>query len=260
MERTGDGEGTICVFFETKVPDEMKVIFIEYIHQHLHKYAGEVRRDRRYVCKCGQPVENKEAVFQRLTAGKDFIYCQYCDKKVLLVDHIEQRLASDPIARKVLAMDETATRQLDTQALEQILIGHMMAICGEANQVFRPVSMFDYGIDGEVEFKDNQGSASGQKIYVQLKSGASYLRFRQRDNQWIYDLKNKRHLDYWVNQPVDVFLVIRDGEGVIRWMNITEYLKNRKDKKSKQIVFSGEKLDAPALWHLRDRFFPPFRG
>ena len=33
-------------------------------------------------------------------------------------------------------MDETATRELDTQALEQILIGHMMAIAGEANQIF----------------------------------------------------------------------------------------------------------------------------
>ena len=30
-------------------------------------------------------------------------------------------------------MDETATRELDTQALEQILIGHRMAIAGEAN-------------------------------------------------------------------------------------------------------------------------------
>ncbi len=32
-------------------------------------------------------------------------------------------------------MDETATRELDTQALEQILIGHMMVIAGEANQI-----------------------------------------------------------------------------------------------------------------------------
>jgi len=70
------------------------------------------------------------------------------------------------VARKILAMEETATRELDTQALEQILIGHMMAVCGEANQIFRPVTMFDYGIDGEVEFKDDDGKASGQKIYV----------------------------------------------------------------------------------------------
>jgi hypothetical protein len=70
-----------------------------------------------------------------------------------------------------LAMDETATREPDTQALEQILIGHMMAIAGEANQIFRPVTMFDHGIDGEVEFKDNDGKASGKRITIQLKSG-----------------------------------------------------------------------------------------
>ena len=39
----------------------------------------------------------------------------------------------------------------------------MMAIAGEANQIFRPVTMFDHGIDGEVEFKDNDGKASGRK-------------------------------------------------------------------------------------------------
>jgi hypothetical protein len=169
------------------------------------------------------------------------------------------------VARKILAMEETATRELDTQALEQILIGHMMAVCGEANQIFRPVTMFDYGIDGEVEFKDDDGKASGQKIYVQLKSGNSYLRTRKRDGREVFDVKNDRHLEYWINQPVDVYLVIRQAgehrdEGTIRWMNVTRYLGNRKDRKSRQIVFDGEALNMQAVWRLRDRFFPPMRG
>ena len=87
------------------------------------------------------------------------------------------------MAREVVAMDERATQELDTQALEQILIGHMQAICGEANQIFRELTKFDYGIDGEVEFKDDGGKASGKRIYVQLKSGASYLRKRKRDGR-----------------------------------------------------------------------------
>jgi hypothetical protein len=145
---------------------------------------------------------------------------------------------------------------LDTQALEQILIGHMMAICGEANQIFRPVSAFDYGIDGEVEFKDKDGKASGRKIYVQLKSGASYLRKRRSDGREVFDVKNPRHLEYWVSQPVDVYLVIRDERETIRWMNVTRYLKERESKRSRQIVFDGDKLDAPAVWRVRDEFFP----
>lgn len=72
--------------------------------------------------------------------------------------------------------------------------------------------------------------------------------------------KNNRHLEYWVNQPVDVYLVIRQqdertGEAAIRWMNATRYLKGRKDKDSRQIIFTGEKLDAPAVWRVRDGFF-----
>lgn len=259
--RQGEGQATISLFFDVQTPDELKVIFIEYVHRHLARYASGVTRDRRYVCQCGKPVNDLEALRRRLEAGKDFITCQECDERVPLIDFIEQRLKSDPVARKILAMEETATRELDTQALEQILIGHMMAVCGEANQIFRPVTMFDHGIDGEVEFKDNDGRASGKKVYVQLKSGNSYLRTRWRDGREVFDVKNERHLDYWINQPVDVYLVIRQadqrGGETIRWMNVTRYLKSRKNKGSRQIVFEGERLDMQAVWKLRDQFCPP---
>jgi WD40 repeat protein/RNase P subunit RPR2 len=256
MQKTGEGQGTINVFFESGVPDELKVAFIEYVHRHLEKYARDVTRDRRYVCeKCGTPVRDRDLVRKRLAEGKEFVFCPECGKKVPFQDHIEQRLGSDPVARRVLAMEETGQRERDTQALEQILIGHMMAICGEANQIFRPVTMWDYGIDGEVEFKGDDGQASGHKIYVQLKSGASYLRTRKKDEKQIFDVKNPRHLEFWGSQPVDVYLVIRDAEGAIRWMNVTRYLKARGEKQSRQIVFEGEKLDAPAVWRMRDRLF-----
>jgi len=261
----GEGQATISLFFDLQTPDELKVIFIEYVHQHLDRYGCNVTRDRRYVCpKCGTPVVDLKMVQNRLKSGKDFITCQNCDGKVQLIDFIEQRLKSDPVARRILAMEEAATRQLDAQSLEQILIGHMMAICGEASQVFRTVSMFDYGIDGEVEFRDDNGQPSGRKIYVQLKSGNSYLRTRRRDGREIFDVKNDRHLEYWISQPVDVYLVIRQtdertGKETIRWMNVTRYLKGRKDNdnESRQIIFEGEDMTMKSVWRLRDEFFPP---
>jgi uncharacterized C2H2 Zn-finger protein len=192
----------------------------------------------------------------RLRDGKDFIRCMKCDERVPLKDHIEECLGSDRVAREVVAMDARATQELDAQALEQILIGHMQAICGEASQIFRELTKFDYGINGEVEFKDNAGKASGKKIYVQLKSGASHLRKRKRDGKEVFDVKDARHLEYWVSQPVDVYLVIRDAGETIRWMNLTRYLRERRDKTSRQIVFEGEKLDFEAVWRLRDGFFP----
>ncbi len=259
----GEGQATISLFFDLKTPDELKVIFIEYVHRHLAKYATDVTRDRRYVCgKCGRPFRDLELIRELLADGEETIVCQKCRTEVELIDFIEQRLKSDPVAQEILRMEETATRELDTQALDQILIGHMMAVCGEANQIFRPVTMFDYGIDGEVEFKDNDGKPSGHKIYIQLKSGNSYLRHRKRDGTEVFDVKNDRHLDYWINQPVDVYLVIRQtddrsGNGTIRWMNVTQHLKTRKNKKSRQIIFKGEQLTMEAVWKVRDRFFPP---
>jgi len=264
--RQGEGEATISLFFDVKAPDELKVIFIEYVHRHLASYACDVTRDRRYVCpKCEMPVTNLGAVRRRFEAGKKFITCQECDKRVPLIDFIEQRLKSDPVARRILHMEETATRELDTQALEQILIGHMMAVCGEANQIFRPVDLSDHGIDGEVEFRDDDGEASGEKIYVQLRSWDYCARTVNRDGSEVFNVKNKRHLDYWISQPADVYLVIRQaeersGEGTIRWMNVTRYLKNRKNKKTRQIVFKGEELDMQAVWKVRDEFFPPGGG
>lgn len=256
--KQGAGTATISLYFDRQVEDVLQAIFIEYVHRHLARYASEVSRDRRYVCPdCGTAVTHLDAVRKRLAAKKDFITCQVCDQRVPLMDFIEQRLKSDPVARKILAMDETATRKLDSQALEQILIGHMMAIAGEANQIFRPVTMFDHGIDGEVEFKDDDGRASGKRIYIQLKSGNSYLRTRKRDGREIFDVSNDRHFEYWLSQPVDVYLVIRQtdevgGGQVIRWMNVTRYLKARENKKSRQIIFEGQKLDMEAVWRVRD--------
>jgi WD40 repeat protein/GTPase SAR1 family protein len=247
--RQGEGQATISVFFDVKTPDELKVIFLEYVHRHLARYGSEVTRDRRYVCpECERPVTNLDAVRRRLADGKDFITCQDCDARVALVDFIEQRLKSDPVARKILAMEARATKALDTQALEQILIGHLMAVCGEANQIFRLVAIA--GVDGEVEFKDDDGKASGKKIYVQLRSWDYY----RREGRDVFEVKDGR---LWSGLDADVYLVVRQadertGEEGIRWMNV----KGR----SRRIVFAGERLDMQAVWKVRDSFFPPGRG
>ena len=54
--------------------------------------------------------EGSRSGAQAARGGKDLITCQGCDEKVPLIDFIEQRLKSDPVARKILAMEETATR------------------------------------------------------------------------------------------------------------------------------------------------------
>ena len=93
----------------------------------------------------------------------------------------------------------------------------------------------------------------------------SARRTRRSDGREIFEVKNERHLEYWLNQPVDVYLVIRQtgeetGAERIRWMNVSRYLRERKDKWSRQIVFEGEPLTMEAMWRKRDEFFPTGRA
>jgi DNA-directed RNA polymerase subunit RPC12/RpoP len=261
VNRLPDGAMRFDVFFEREVPASLKAVLVEFVHRHLLRYAREVERLRRYVCQeCGKPVLDDDAVRARRDAGKDFITCQHCDAKVHFVDHLEERLQDEPLKGKLREMEAHSSESLDTQSTEQILIGHMMAITGEANQIFRPVGMFDHGIDGEVEFRDDKGHASGRKIYVQLKSGGSHLRERKRDGEEIFDIRDERHIAYWQAHHYDVWLVVRDAEKNIRWMNITDYLRTRQDKESKQVRFRGELLTLTSIWNVRDRYFPPDHG
>lgn len=172
-----------------------------------------------------------------------------------VLDDLQQVLAKRRSGTSMLspAAGPAIDRILDTQSREQILIGKMLEICGRAGQIFRPTSQFDVGIDGEIEFKDKEGVASGDRIYVQLKSGPSYLRYRQRDQKLIFDIHKERHISYWQKQRYDVFLVILDGDDVLRWMNVSAYLKERHDKASRQIEFDGELLDVAAVLSMRDK-------
>src|SRR5262245_51321495 len=147
-------------------------------------------------------------------------------------------------------MDEQARRAIDNESRELILVGHAFAIAGEAGQIFRPVANSDWGIDGEIEFRDNNGNSSGQRVYLLLKSGDSYLESRKEGRE-IFKIKNRHHAEYWRSHEYPVMLVIRTSDGVIRWMNVTECLK-RHDKAVKQVVFDGEPFTAQSVWRMRD--------
>jgi hypothetical protein len=107
----------------------------------------------------------------------------------------------------------------------------------------RPVPNSDWGIDGEIEFKNEKGQASGSRLYLQLKSGDSYLYERKADRKEIFRIKNPRHAEYWQAHEYPVMLVIRTSDGEIRWMNVTDYLRKH-GSTTKQIVFDGEPFTA----------------
>jgi small GTP-binding protein len=254
MTKRGEGAAELVVYFEPDIPDDVKVTFIRYVHEHIQRKATDVMRLRYYVCPhCHTPVENRKTDLERLNRGLKDIVCVNCEQRVPLWDLIEEKFASPEFQQRVRVLEEQAAARIDNESRELILVGHAFAIAGEAGQVFRPTPNSDWGIDGEIEFKDDDGKASGKRVYLQLKSGDSYLSPRQRDSAEIFTIKNQRHAVYWQQQAYPVMLVIRTSDGSIRWMNVTEYLQKQGRKQVKQIVFKGEPFTAQALQRLRDR-------
>ncbi len=245
------------IFFEAGIPEDTRVIFIKYIHEHLLKRALNLEMEREYVCpKCNRPVKDREAIAVRIQESKRDIHCSYCDKQFPLNDLIERKFHEKRFVKQIQKLNIKAEIKIDNESKELILMGNVMTIAGQAGQIYRLYANSDHGIDGEIEFKDNNGRASGKKIYLQLKSGDSYLYWRQDDEEEIFSVKKEQHIEYWQNQAYPVYLVIRTSDDVIRWMNVTEYLQQRVEKKSKQIIFDGEFFTADSLVKLRGKYIP----
>jgi len=226
--------------------------------------ASGVVRLRHYVCPhCHTPVEDRKTARGRLDRGLKDILCVNCEKRVPLWDLIEEKFASAEFQRRVPELEEQATAAIDKESRELILVGHAYAIAGEAGQIYRQYTNSDHGIDGEIEFKDYAGKASGKRVYLQLKSGDSYLSKRKGDGAEIFTIKKERWAGYWQQQAYPVMLVIRTSDGAIRWMDVSEYLKREsqgRKKPVKQVVFEGERLTALSLLRLRERLLGPPLG
>ena len=129
-------------------------------------------------------------------------------------------------------------------------------MAARANQIARELTVSDHGIDMEIEFKTDEGDATGRKLYLQLKSGDSHLRTRQRDDSRAFRIAKPRHADYWADQAFPVMLVVRDSEGAIEWMEIGEHLRARRaagDWPVRTIAFEGERFDVMSIRRWRDR-------
>ncbi len=127
-------------------------------------------------------------------------------------------------------------------------------ITAEAGQIYRQYTNADHGIDGEIEFKKDNGDASSVLLYLQLKSGDSYLETR-KDGTEVFVIKNQRHVEYWRDRKYPVMLVVRTSDGRIRWMDVRAYLQLKHDAgfEVKQIDFHGEPFVAAAVRAIRDK-------
>ena len=262
LTRRAEGAGELEVYFDPDIPVEEKMIFSRYVHEHLLKKGIEVVRLRHYVCPhCKTPVRDRETAMERLVEnGKQAsILCVKCEKRVPLWDDLEERFAAPEVHQRVLELDEQSQGILDNADKERTLVGEVISTVSLAGQICRELIVSDNGIDMEIEFKSNAGKATGRKVYLQLKSGDSFLKKRKSDGAEIFKVGKARHADYWREQSFPVLLVIRTSDGEIRWMEIRDYLQRESadgKKPVKQIVFTGERFDVMSVRRWREKALP----
>jgi len=230
LTRQPDAHGEITVYLDPAISIEVKVIFMQFVDDHLHAAhrATNVIRTRYYVCNvCATRVESHENVRKKLLEGKRSIRCVECEGFVELFDEIEKRFGSPEIREKARTWERQAQVVIDNQSKELIMESDVSAIVARAAQIYRAVLKRDEGIDAEIEFTTDEGRGTGQRLYLQLKSGDSHLRALKTKGVEIFDIKEPRWAEYWRQQAYPVMLVVRTSNGVIRWMDVSAVLKQR---------------------------------
>ena len=117
------------------------------------------------------------------------------------------------------------------------------------NWLFREQQISDYGIDAHAEPK-NGDHPTGQLIALQIKSGKSF--FRKRGGNYVF-YGEARHLEYWTQHALPVFIVIYDpDEDVALWQKIDRQLVTHHTNERWSIdIPPGNVLDAAAEPYLR---------
>ncbi|MEL6777426.1 MAG: TIR domain-containing protein, partial [Cyanobacteria bacterium J06597_16] len=265
LTRNAAGQGELLVYFDPDLSIGERMIFSKYVQEHLFKKVKnreQVKRLRHWICDCGEPVTNRELAMERLENNGPTakIMCPRCEERVPLWDDMEAAFADPDIIRQVRELEAETDRELDNESKERALVGDVISTVGLAGQIAREVTVSDHGIDMEIEFKNDAGEATGQRLYLQLKSGDSLLTQRltqrKRDSAEVFKIPKQRHLDYWMAQAYPVMLVIRNSEGEVRWMEIRDHLKQITDNGAnpvRQIVFDGERFDVMSVRRWREK-------
>lgn len=197
------------------------------------------------------------------------VECDLCEKRFSLWDDLEKLFASAEVRKEVENLQASDAVRLDTRRKGKLLALEVGSRITSADQkCFEIPSSEDEGIDMELEFTDNEGRGTGQRLYLQLKSGNSHLEKRKNGDE-VFSIKKQSWVDYWIKQPFPVMLVIgtftEADEGsaerekmefaAVRWMEISSVLKRESQNGTqpvKQIVFRGERLDMTSVRRWRE--------
>ena len=97
-----------------------------------------------------------------------------------------------------------------TYTQERLGVAAVGIYAAQSKQIWRETPTGDVGIDGQMEFVNSAGQATGKIVAVQAKAGPSYFK-HPTENGWKYYLGEK-HRNYWEAFPLSVILVLHHTE------------------------------------------------
>jgi len=101
-------------------------------------------------------------------------------------------------------------------------IAYVKLVASKAGCIYRPFENADLGIDGALEFINDNREPSGEFVLVQVKSGESYI------SKEGYQLKaDRKHLETWSRYSIPVVGIIYNPErSDARWIDISSHLRH----------------------------------
>lgn len=130
---------------------------------------------------------------------------------------------------------------------ERIGVYTIASIFEEMGFVFREQPIEDYGIDAIIEERTT-GYLSGKLIAVQIKSGESF--FKGKDKATFY--VDEKHHEYWLNYSIPVVLVLYNPESKLCVYEIIEKEKLIKTDKAWKVEIPLTNLLSTAADALRN--------
>lgn len=114
-------------------------------------------------------------------------------------------------------------------------IAAVQARLAEIELIWRETSTGDFGIDGHIEFLDENSEPTGMMVGVQVKSGRSY--FNGETEYTVSYTANEKHQKYWEHYPVPVLLILHHPDRKETfWVDARQQFRTNKASGSKIVI------------------------
>lgn len=138
----------------------------------------------------------------------------------------------------------------NTYAQERLGIAAVQGYAARRQQIWRETGTGDVGIDGNLEYVNADGFATGRLVAVQVKAGPSYFAHPTAQGWKFYP--EDKHRRYWEGFPLPVLLVLHDpASGTSYWSDARQTLRTPRAEQNFIEVLSQnilESTEASALF------------